>query len=762
MNLPEGNKETEMMSQNSCIIECFVFREQKCIGWDCFHKKSFSIGRSKKADLVLADENISDIEAFFYSKGDQIKIICDKNGNNGVRVNGKEVSTYILKPLDIVSIGPYTLKIKLQKISGQTPDIDAPAFDRSQRSTASKIDPLVTEIEEIGYSIKTKPIHETPKTSTSNRTLIVDRKSLGNSKRDEVAEAIVRTKEIAPFRIEKDDGEDRAEKGEDDETILLMKKTESFTTEKDSGQDISQKRGGPETETPPKKTKVFAVEEDEDDEEEEENLNLFLKDRLLGVKPPKSAYVDDIALEVVKFKNENIFDVRFLKRKEKFFIANEKSRFCIAENKDNQNCFFFFDDRIQGELRSNDASNIDITDLRTSENLHRKRKNIYRLLLPKKGNVVLSDGFYDYLLRKVVRTPSPHIAEPPKERNPFYKNLMKSAGFHVFMMVLLGIFISFPEMPRTQEPESRFVKIDTSRFKKKKPTPPPKRKPKPKPKKVKARTIQKQTPPKPPKKKVVVTAKKPKRKTKPILKKARKPQRVALKNKGISKPSPKAGVGTGKKRNVSNRNVNQAGILGIIGDTIGFKPKEALAAITNLDTVSFPADTRNFKVGGIVGKLDIPKIEIPSGAIVKTKGSAQVLRSAGVKGEGRVAALKEGKTGQKRVMAMVSVELDKTVRIRGGMSREQVKRIIDQHLHEISLCYENSLMNDPSLIGRIVFEWRVLGSGRVGEVNIKSSSVKSNQLHSCIKRAIKSWQFPRPKNTEVVVSYPFVFDSVGF
>ncbi|MEE9613234.1 MAG: AgmX/PglI C-terminal domain-containing protein, partial [Desulfatiglandales bacterium] len=417
--------------------------------------------------------------------------------------------------------------------------------------------------------------------------------------------------------------------------------------------------------------------------------------------------------------------------------------------------------RIQGELRSNDASNIDITDLRTSKNLHRKRKNIYRLLLPKKGDVVLSDRFYSYLLRKVVRTSSPHIAEPPKERNPFYKNLVKSAGFHVFMMVFLGILISFPEMPRKQEPESRFVKIDTSRFKKKKPTPPPKRKSKPK--KVKARPIHKQTPPKPPKKKVIVTAEKPKRKTKSILKKTRKPQRVALKNKRISKPSPKAGVGTGKKRNVSTRDVNQAGILGIIGDSIGFKPKEALAAITNLDAVSSPnADKRNFKVGGIVGKLDSPKIEIPSGAIVKTKGSAQVLRSAGAKGEGRVAALKQGKTGQKKVMAMVSVELDKTVRIRGGMSREQVKRIIDQHLHEISLCYENTLMNDPSLIGRIVFEWRVLASGRVGEVNIKSSSIKSNQLHSCIKRAIKSWQFPRPKNTEVVVSYPFVFDSVGF
>ena len=96
------------------------------------------------------------------------------------------------------------------------------------------------------------------------------------------------------------------------------------------------------------------------------------------------------------------------------------------------------------------------------------------------------------------------------------------------------------------------------------------------------------------------------------------------------------------------------------------------------------------------------------------------------------------------------------------MSREEVKRIIDRHIHEISLCYENALINDPSLIGRIVFEWRIRLSGRVGEVNIKTSSVKSNQLHSCIKGAIKTWRFPAPSNSEVLVSYPFVFDSVGF
>jgi hypothetical protein len=96
------------------------------------------------------------------------------------------------------------------------------------------------------------------------------------------------------------------------------------------------------------------------------------------------------------------------------------------------------------------------------------------------------------------------------------------------------------------------------------------------------------------------------------------------------------------------------------------------------------------------------------------------------------------------------------------MSREMVKRIIDQHLEDITYCYETALMGNPSIMGRIVFEWKILMDGRVGQVNIVASSVNSHEIHNCIKAAIKTWQFPKPVGTEVVVSYPFVFDLVAF
>ena len=239
-------------------------------------------------------------------------------------------------------------------------------------------------------------------------------------------------------------------------------------------------------------------------------------------------------------------------------------------------------------------------------------------------------------------------------------------------------------------------------------------------------------------------------------KKSRKSQPAA-----VSK-SPDAGGGFGKG-NVTNRNVNEAGILGILGSNVGPSSINALAAVTNLDAVaSSSTSSGDFKVGGIAGKLSSSKISVTSPGLVGTKGSKQVLRSYGASGEGSVAALEKGKTGQKQVMGMVTASLSKKVRIQGGMSREAVKKVIDAHLDEISYCYETALIENPSIIGKVVFEWKIMASGNVGEVKIKSSSINSSQIHSCIKSCIKSWQFPEPTGSEVIVSYPFIFDIVGF
>jgi hypothetical protein len=260
----------------------------------------------------------------------------------------------------------------------------------------------------------------------------------------------------------------------------------------------------------------------------------------------------------------------------------------------------------------------------------------------------------------------------------------------------------------------------------------------------------------PPKKKPVA------KRHQPVLNTSR-PKRTAKRSAGKSSGRhPRAGGGFGQG-NIKNRNINQTGLLSVLGSSSMGGPSEAVAAVTNLDAVPVPgAGGRNFTVGGVKGSLGNGRIAVARGAMIQTKGSQKVLRSAGARGKGEVAALERGSTGKRQVQAMVTAKMSRTVRIEGGMSREMVKRVIDQHLQEITYCYENALISNPNILGRMVFEWKILMNGRVGEIRIVASSVNSHEIHDCIKSAIRSWQFPKPMGAEVVVSYPFVFDLVSF
>ena len=339
--------------------------------------------------------------------------------------------------------------------------------------------------------------------------------------------------------------------------------------------------------------------------------------------------------------------------------------------------------------------------------------------------------------------------------NPIsWRHWTLSTGVHLAVILFFFLYTAI-QTAVPQKQALHFVKIDRSMLKQMKA---------PKPKTVaKKKPVMKAESEKP------IEKEKPK-KTKPAVKRkasshqSKKVKRSVKKTISASATTkhPKAGGGFGDG-NIKNRNVNQTGLLSVLGGTSPTGTSKAMVAVTNLDAVKVPGATeKNFSVGGLKGALGNGKLAVATGPIVQTKGSTQVLRSAGVSGTGEVAALAKGSIGKKQVQAMVTAKLNRTVKIEGGMSREMVKKVIDQHLDEITYCYETALMSNPSILGRVVFEWKILKSGRVGQVRIVSSSVNSNQIHSCIKTAIQSWQFPKPVGTEVIVSYPFVFDLVSF
>ena len=754
------------------IAQVFVFQDEACLGWDCFYKQTIRIGRGPGMDVHLKDVAVADKHAEVYIKGDKI-VVSATTHELELRVNDQRVTSAILNTLDYIAIGPYTLKIKLPQIKNKRSPKTLPqsvpnATDRphvvekwrrhteKHKPAASPkssnhfrlifngdlVDGVTPKAVEAKlcklFSAEPRTVH---KAMQKQQTLVLQNLSRRNAQKYRKAlnkigaHCSIETMTAKPKTVPAKDKVQEitvTRKPTGDSEPVSLKDNKNA-----AAKEVLRKERWP---SPPEIRQTTSMLDEDDEIEEAENIQPFLKAALLEHAPEQDLKKNaDLVLEIVKYKGDALVDFKCLTPKEKYDIQTDTKRFRLAAYKSMESCHVYFSSSHSGFTQTPGAKDRALADLCTTENCHRKKKKIYTLRLLVGQTFSIEDSGYRYRLRLIPRTESPKVSMPAKSTRPFFKNLIKSSGIHVVLVLLLSLFLSAPQTPDPNDIEARFVKIDMSQLQKSKPV-----EPKPKPVRPPQKTIK-------PKTKVL---EKP-LKTKVV------PKTPAPRKQPTS--SPKAGGGNDVKGNVKTRNIKQTGLLGLIGDGIGLAPKEALASVTNLDVVASPKTSdSNFKIGGLPDKLPGSNLELVSGDVVRSKGTRQVLRSAGINGDGQVAALKNGQTGQNKVMAMVSVELNKSVRVQGGMSREAVKRVIDQHLDEISYCYENALINAPSLMGNIVFEWKILMSGKVGAVRIKSSTIRSGQIHHCIQAAIKTWQFEKPQHSEVIVSYPFVFDIVGF
>jgi hypothetical protein len=543
-----------------------------------------------------------------------------------------------------------------------------------------------------------------------------------------------------------------------------------------------------------KLTKQSVIDEEDDDDDIEADFDLselFMQDETQKIDLNKTNSI----VEVIKYHENNIVDIKYLQKKDRYF--DKDNPFCLAEYDRKYKAYFYFDEFIRGNYYDSDQKAVDTDKFRVNKNMYYKKQRIYRHPIPDQGYVTLKNDLFTYSIRKR----SSHYIPPQKTAKRLksigIKHFARSIMCHLLIVVLIGLFVSF-EKNNTIE-KKRFAKIaghkihDLQKLRKKQ---------------REIRPPQKLTVVQSHQKKVVDSVKKIKsvkaadsvNKLKSIQKKrSKKPvspknivkiQNINRKSKASGKSSKgrtvkqlvarrpgQKGNGGGHIGNVSTPNVNQKGILGMIKDTglSLLNTTEALAAVTQLDTIDVPGnfDKNTLKINGIKGNLGNRKVHIPlntGGGRVNTKGAHQVLRTGGGDGSGgkgsgaRVGELAKGNTGNHAVKAMIRANFKQSVhQIQGGgMSRAAVKKVIDQHIDDISYCYEVALISDPSIVGKAVYEWRILMNGSVGDVHILNASIQNQEILACIKKSIKTWTFPQPHRAQVLVSYPFVFDIVGF
>lgn len=466
--------------------------------------------------------------------------------------------------------------------------------------------------------------------------------------------------------------------------------------------------------------------DEEDDEEEDESQYLFeLSELYQSEQQQRIGRADTI--EVVKMHLGEVANVDYVQPGETYRTQVQGKKLKLIKNARGANCEFFYDSRVfTGQLVKGEAS---------QPLLLPKPNKIEKRQIPEQGVIRLDVGNVTYLLRRIAPITSPQVEVEKSSNKPLYKSLFGSAAFHL-VVLLLGSLLVGLQFSRDKQPEPQFVSVDIQDLQ------------------------PKVVAPKPPEPKVVKPVEKPK--PKPPAKPPAKPKaKVAAKPKPTKAKQVAKKVSTAKPASTVKTDVKKSGLLATLGTKKGktSNSKQALAKVSNLNAVSsLNSQSAKTKVGGLSAKVANSRVSIASGPAIDAQGSM-------VSGEGRgnIAALSRGDVASGEIRGKVTTDLAKKAKIGGGLSRQAVKKVIDAHMAEVTYCYEKALVGNANLSGKAVFEWKILSNGRVGQVGIQSSTLQSNKLHSCIKGAIKGWQFPQPKGvSSTTVSYPFIFNMVGF
>ena len=93
----------------------------------------------------------------------------------------------------------------------------------------------------------------------------------------------------------------------------------------------------------------------------------------------------------------------------------------------------------------------------------------------------------------------------------------------------------------------------------------------------------------------------------------------------------------------------------------------------------------------------------------------------------------------------------------GGLTKEQVARVVRAHQNAIKFCYEKELQRKPTLGGTIEVFWTIVPDGSVDKSKIAKTTMDDGAVEGCIVRQIKQWVFPKSDGRTVVQSYPFLF-----
>ncbi len=93
----------------------------------------------------------------------------------------------------------------------------------------------------------------------------------------------------------------------------------------------------------------------------------------------------------------------------------------------------------------------------------------------------------------------------------------------------------------------------------------------------------------------------------------------------------------------------------------------------------------------------------------------------------------------------------------GGLSPEQVRRVVMSHLGGVRACYETEAQRNPNLSGGVTVAWQIDPGGGVSSANVASTTLSNARVEGCLLRQVRGWKFPTSETPTTVAGYPFKF-----
>lgn len=96
-----------------------------------------------------------------------------------------------------------------------------------------------------------------------------------------------------------------------------------------------------------------------------------------------------------------------------------------------------------------------------------------------------------------------------------------------------------------------------------------------------------------------------------------------------------------------------------------------------------------------------------------------------------------------------------------SVTPKQIKHVIGRNEAQVTACYERELKSSPGLRGKVVVGFVIGADGRVRPPRIVRNTTRNRDMLPCIKRAVRSWRFPKAQGP-ADVEYPFSFKPRDF